>query len=117
RNPSCIGCLLYSRRAPGACRSGSTLVSRAPQAGYRIDMSTNIKVAPSELDGWDVVREGEDVALTNVATKEQAEKAAHVFAEDDGHGQVETERKPIQSGVGGEEQGVKTFFIGLVGLL
>jgi hypothetical protein len=78
---------------------------------------SNIKVAPNELDGWDVVREGEDVALTNVATKEQAEKAAHVFAEDDGHGRVEIERKPIQPGVGGEDRGVKTFFVGLVGLL
>ena len=58
-----------------------------------------------------------DVALTNVATKEQAEKAAHVFAEDDGHGRVEIERKPIQPGVGGEDRGVKTFFVGLVGLL
>jgi hypothetical protein len=78
---------------------------------------SNIKVAPNELDGWDIVREGEDVALTNVATKEQAEKAAQVFAEDDGHGQIEIERKPIQPGVGGEDRGVRTFFVGLVGLL
>jgi hypothetical protein len=80
-------------------------------------MSTNIKVAPNELDGWDVVREGEDVALTNVATREQAEKAAHVFAEDDGHGQIEIEQQPIQRGLGGEDRGVRTFFVGLVGLL
>jgi hypothetical protein len=80
-------------------------------------MSTNIKVAPNEVDGWDVIREGEDVALTNVETKEQAENAAHVFAEDDGDGRVEIEREPIQPGVGGEDRGVKTYFVALIGLL
>jgi hypothetical protein len=80
-------------------------------------MSTTIKVAPNEVDGWDVIREGEDVALTNAATREQAENAARIFAEDEGGGRVEIERKPIQPGVGGEERGVKTFFVGLVGLL
>jgi len=81
-------------------------------------MSTNIKVAPNELDGWDVLREGEDMALTNVATKEEAERAAHVFAEhEDDAGEIEVERKPIQPGVGGEDRGVRTFFFGLAGLL
>jgi len=81
-------------------------------------MSTNIKVAPNEVDGWDVVREGEDVALTNVATKAEAERAAHLFAEhEDGGGDIEVERKPIQPGVGGEDRGVRTYFVGLFGLL
>jgi Uncharacterized protein conserved in bacteria (DUF2188) len=81
-------------------------------------MSTNIKVAPNEVDGWDVVREGEDVALTNVATKQEAEQAAHLFAEhEDDAGEIEVERKPIQPGVGGEDQGVRTYFVGLVALL
>jgi hypothetical protein len=81
-------------------------------------MTTDIKVAPNELDGWDVIREGEDVALTNVATREEAEEAARVFAaEDHGEGEVEVEREPIQPGVGGEERGVKTYFVVLVGLL
>jgi|SRR5690242_4109873 len=81
-------------------------------------MSSSVKVAPNEVDGWDVVREGEDVALTNVATKEEAERAAHLFAEhDEGAREVEVERKPIQPGVGGEDRGVKTYFVGLIALL
>jgi hypothetical protein len=77
-----------------------------------------IKVAPSELDGWDVVREGEDVALTNLATKQEAEQAAHVFAEEDGHhAEIEVSEEPLQHGVGGEQRGVRTYFVALVGLL
>jgi hypothetical protein len=81
-------------------------------------MSTNIKVAPNEVDGWDVIREGEDVALTNVATRDEAERAAQLFAEhEEDAGEIEVERKPIQPGLGGEDRGVRTYFVGLVALL
>jgi hypothetical protein len=79
--------------------------------------NANFKVAPNEVDGWDVIREGEDVALTNAATKEEAEEAARLFAEDDGGGEVDVEREPIQHGAGGTARGVKTYFVAVVGLL
>jgi hypothetical protein len=38
----------------------------------------DLKVVPNELDGWDVVRADEDVALTNHPTREDAEQAARI---------------------------------------
>ncbi len=73
-------------------------------------------VAPSDVDGWDVVREGEEAALTNHRTRDEAEAAARLRADEE-HSHVEHESSPVQEGGGGEDRGVKTYFFGLVGLL
>jgi Uncharacterized protein conserved in bacteria (DUF2188) len=39
-----------------------------------------LKVMPNEVAGWDVVREGEGVALSNHPTRESAEEAARLRA-------------------------------------
>jgi Uncharacterized protein conserved in bacteria (DUF2188) len=77
---------------------------------------SDLIVAPSDIDGWDVVREGEDVALTNHPTRDEAEAAARLRAEEE-HTHVGHESHPLQEGAGGEDRGVKTYFFALVGLL
>ena len=81
------------------------------------DHHSDLIVAPSDVDGWDVVREGEDVALTNHPTREEAEAAARLRADEEGGAEIEHEDHPVQEGAGGESRGVKTYFFALVGLL
>jgi hypothetical protein len=57
------------------------------------------------------------VALTNHPTREEAEAAARLRAEEEGGVEVEHEDHPVQEGAGGEGRGVKTYFLVLVGLL
>jgi hypothetical protein len=80
------------------------------------DHDTDLIVAPSEIDGWDVVREGDDVALTNHPTREEAEAAAKLRADEE-HRQVTHESEPVQEGAGDQTRGVKLTFATLVGLL
>ncbi len=42
-----------------------------------------LKVIQNEIDGWDVVREDEGVALSNHPTRESAEQAAAIRADED----------------------------------
>lgn len=81
------------------------------------DLDSDLIVAPSDVDGWDVVRKGEGVALTNHPTREEAEAAARLRAEEEGDTQIEHESEPVQEDAGGEERGVKLTFMALVGLL
>ena len=77
------------------------------------DHDSNLIVAPSDIDGWDVVREGDDVALTNHPTREEAEAAARLRADEE-HRQVTHESEPVQEGAG--DAGSKLTFATLVGL-
>lgn len=54
----------------------------------------NVEVVRSEVDGWDVRREGEAQALSNHPTKEQAEKAASLHGDE---GQTVDAREDITS--------------------
>ncbi len=81
------------------------------------DPDSDLIVAPSDVDGWDVVREGENVALTNHPTLEEAEAAARLRASEEGGRHIDHESEPVQEGGGGEERGMKAYFIALVGLL
>lgn len=42
-----------------------------------------LKVIKNEIDGWDIVREDEGVALSNHPTRESAEEAAAIRADED----------------------------------
>jgi hypothetical protein len=42
-----------------------------------------LKVIQNEVDGWDVVREDEGVALSNHPTRDRAEEAAAIRADED----------------------------------
>ena len=80
-----------------------------------------LKVMPSEVDGWDVVREEEGVALTNHPTRESAERAARMRAEeehlaDDGGEPVVVDELHTHS-LDDARQGVKPAFLSLGGLL
>ena len=81
------------------------------------DVDSDLIVAPSDVNGWDVVREGDGMALTNHPTREEAEAAARLRAEEEGGRHIAHERQPVQEGAGGESRGVKLTFLALVGLL
>jgi hypothetical protein len=80
-----------------------------------------LKVMPSEVDGWDVVREDEGVALSNHPTLETAEAAARMRADEERRGDEggepvvvdERHTHPIDDA----RQGVKPAFLSLGGLL
>lgn len=81
----------------------------------------DLKVVPNEVDGWDVVRADEGVAITNHPTRESAEEAARMRAEEDSISE-ESEGEVIVApdethGIDEEDRGVKTAFLSLAGLL
>jgi hypothetical protein len=54
----------------------------------------DVEVVKSDVDGWDVRREGESQALSNHPTKEQAEEAARLHG---GEGDAVDAREDISS--------------------
>ena len=80
-----------------------------------------LKVMRNEVDGWDVVREDEDVALSNHPDLSSAEAAAELRAEEDRVGQEGGEPVVVDPDevheIDDERQGMGTAFLALVGLL
>lgn len=80
-----------------------------------------LKVVRNEIDGWDVLREGDDEALTNHPSREEAEAAARLRAREDsvsepeGDGVIVEEREV--HGIDDARQGVRPAFLALGGLL
>ena len=81
----------------------------------------DLKVIKNEIDGWDVVRADEGVALSNHPTRESAEKAAEMRAAEDSVSEesegdviVDTEHT---HGIDDESRGVKAYFFSVGGLL
>ncbi len=80
-----------------------------------------LKVVRNEIDGWDVLREDEGVALSNHPDRESAEAAAELRAEEDRVSQeggepvvvAPDEVHPIDDA----RQGMRPAFLALVGLL
>ncbi len=73
------------------------------------------EVRPNEVGGWDILHEDDPDAITNVATREEAVKAAEVLAAEADGAQVVVRDEPHElSDVG---RGVKTYVIGLFVLL
>ena len=84
-------------------------------------MAPDLKVVPSEVDGWDVIRADEGTALTNHPTKESAERAAEMRAREDslseeGPGDVIVD-PDHPHGIDDDREGVKTAFLSLTALL
>jgi hypothetical protein len=78
---------------------------------------SNLIVMPSEVDGWDVLREEDPQALTNTATKETAVKAAKtILVDEGGDGEVIVREEAVHH-VDDTGRGVKTYVIALLGLL
>jgi Uncharacterized protein conserved in bacteria (DUF2188) len=80
-----------------------------------------LKVMPSEVDGWDVVREDEGVALSNHPTRESAEKAAHIRADEErlseeGGEPVVVDTEHVHA-IDDAREGVKPAFLSLGALL
>ena len=81
----------------------------------------DLKVQPNEVDGWDVVRADEGVAISNFPTREAAEEAARMRAEEDSiseedEGEVIVDPEHTH-GIDAEDRGVKTAFFSIAGLL
>lgn len=80
-----------------------------------------LKVVRNEVDGWDVVREDEDAALSNHPTRESAEEAAGIRSEeerasDEGGEPVEVKPGEVHA-IDDTRQGMKPAFFSMGGLL
>jgi hypothetical protein len=80
-----------------------------------------LKVMPNEIEGWDVVREDEGVALSNHLTREQALEAAKMRAEEErvgdmGDTEVELDTEHVHE-IDDTRQGVKPAFLAGAALL
>jgi len=80
-----------------------------------------LKVVRNEVDGWDVVREDEDVALSNHPDKASAEVAAQLRAEEEHIGESGGEPVVVAPdevhAIDDTREGVKPAFLYLAGLL
>jgi len=80
-----------------------------------------LKVVQNEIDGWDVVREDEDVALSNHPDRESAEAAAKLRAEEEHIGESGGEAVVVDTdethAIDDARQGVKPAFLYLGALL
>ena len=77
----------------------------------------NLIVVRDEVDGWDVIREGDPQSLTNTATKESAVEAARRFlADEGGEGEVVVHEDEVH-GIDDTGRGVKLYVAALLGLL
>ena len=82
---------------------------------------TDLRVQPSEVDGWDVVNTEDGVAVTNHPTRETAEAAARMRAAEDSISEDDEGRVIVDSehthGIDDDQRGVKAAFFSLGGLL
>jgi hypothetical protein len=81
-----------------------------------------LKVVRNEVDGWDVIREGEDEAISNHVDRATAEAAAQMRADEEGIGEGDDEeavvvRKDEVHGIDDTRQGMRPAFLALGGLL
>jgi hypothetical protein len=70
-----------------------------------------LEVVPSEAGGWDVVRTGEGMALSNHASREGAERAAKIRAEEE-HTSMSVDPNKVHE-IDDEASGVRTALIAL----
>jgi len=80
-----------------------------------------LRVIQNEIDGWDVIREDEGVALSNHPTREQALEAAGMRADEErigdiGGAPVVLDTDHVHS-IDDTRQGMKPAFLALIGLL
>ncbi len=80
-----------------------------------------LKVVRNEIDGWDVLREDEGVALSNHPDRESAEAAAQLRAEEDRVSEEGDEPVVVAPdevhGIDDARQGMRPAFLALGGLL
>jgi hypothetical protein len=80
-----------------------------------------LKVVRNEVDGWDVIREDESVALSNHPDLESAEAAAELRAEEDRVSQEGDEPVVVEPdevhGIDDARQGMRPALLALIGLL
>jgi hypothetical protein len=80
-----------------------------------------LKVVRNEVDGWDVLREDEGVALSNHPDRASAEAAAKLRAEEEHIGESGGEPVVVAPdevhAIDDTRQGMRPAFLGLLGLL
>ena len=80
-----------------------------------------IKVIQNEIDGWDVVREDEGVALSNHPTRESAEAAAEIRADEDRINDAGDEPVVVDTehvhGIDSAREGMRPAFLALGALM
>ncbi len=74
-----------------------------------------LEVRPNEVAGWDILHQDDPDAITNVATKDEALKAAEVLAEEEGGSEVVVREEPHELSDTG--RGVKLYVFAILTLL
>ena len=74
-----------------------------------------LEVRPNEVEGWDVLHDDDPDAITNVATREGAVRAAEVLAGETGETEVVVRDEPHELSDTG--RGVRFYVVALFGLL
>ena len=75
---------------------------------------SNLIVVRDEVDGWDVIREGDQQSLTNTASKESAIEAAKKFlADEGGEGEVVVHEDEVH-GIDDTGRGMKVYVIAII---
>lgn len=75
-----------------------------------------LEVRPSEASGWDILHDDDPDAITNVATKEQALRAAEILASEE-HGETDVVVREETHELSDVGRGVKVYIFGGLGLL
>jgi hypothetical protein len=74
-----------------------------------------LEVRPNEVAGWDILHDDDPDAITNVATREEAVKAAELLAEEAGGSDVVVRNEPHELSDTG--RGVKLYVFGVLTVL
>lgn len=74
-----------------------------------------IEVRPSEVEGWDILHDDDPDAITNVATKDGAVKAAEILASEEGGSDVVVSDEP--HGLSDTRRGMRLYVALLLSLL
>lgn len=86
--------------------------------GTRDKKIVEFEIVPDEVGGWDVIKAGEEQALSNHPTRESAEEAARLRGKEEEADDVRVVvRDDVVHHVEDETRGVKTAFLALAGLL
>src|SRR5204862_2738046 len=73
------------------------------------------EVRPNEVGGWDILHEDDPDAITNVATRAQAVRAAEVIAQETGEAEIVVRDQPHE--LSDVDRGVKFYVVALLSLL
>jgi Uncharacterized protein conserved in bacteria (DUF2188) len=99
-----------------ATARGTEIIEMAIRTDHR--EAVEFEIVPDEVGGWDVIKRGEEQALSNHATREAAEEAARLRAEEEqADGGRVIVREDAVHHIDDESRGMRPAFLALGALL